>query len=57
MTIGTSPGLRQTLAYTVRDKDDSRYFSGAQQTLAYTVRDKDDCRYFSGAQANPRCRC
>ena len=30
MTVITSPGLRQILVYTVRAKDDHRYFSGAE---------------------------
>ena len=30
MTVVTSPGLRQILVYTVRAKDDRRYFSWAQ---------------------------
>ena len=50
MTVGTFPGTRQSLAYTVRAKDDCIYFSKAQQTLAYTVKAKDDRMYFSGAQ-------
>ena len=53
MTVGTPPGLRQTLASTVRAKDDHRYFSGLRETLAYTVRGKDDHRYFTRAQADP----
>ena len=44
MTIGTFPGLSQTLAYTVRAKDDRRYFSGLRQNLSYTVRAKDGCK-------------
>ena len=69
MTVGIFPGLKQTLAYTVRAHDDGRYFSGAglrmtictsfglRLTLAYTVRAKDDHRYFSWAQADPRVKC
>ena len=53
MTVGTSLGLRQTLAFTLRAKDDHRYFLG----LAFTVRAKDDCRYFSGTQADPSFHC
>ena len=53
MTVGTSLGLRPTLAYTLRAKDDRRYSMGLRQTLASTVRAKDDHRYFSGTQADP----
>ena len=53
MTVGTSLGLRQTIAFTLSAKDDRRYFLGLRQTLAYTRRAKDDHRYFSGTPADP----
>ena len=57
MTVGTSLGLRQTLALTVRAKDDRRYFSGTQADPSFTLRAKDDSRYFSGTQADPSFNC
>ena len=57
MTIGTSLGLRPTLAYTLRAKDDHMYFSGTQADPAHTVRAKDDRRYFPGTQEDPSVHC
>ena len=57
MTIGTFPGLRQTLAYTVMAKDDHCTSLGLRHTLVYIVRAKDDHMYFSCAQADPRVHC
>ena len=57
MTIGTSQWLRQTLAFTVRAKDDHKYFSGLRETLAYTLRAKDDHMYFFGGHVDPSIHC
>ena len=53
MTLSTSTGLRQTLAYTCMAKDDLGTFLGLRQTLTYIAGAKDDPKYFYGAQADP----
>ncbi len=57
MTPGTSQRLRQTIAYTVRAKDDLRYLSGTKADPSFTVRAKGDRRYLTGTQAGPSLHC
>ena len=57
MTVDTSMGLRPTLAYTIRAKDDQRYFSGTQADPRFTLMAKDDHKYFSGTQVDPSFHC
>ena len=67
MTIGTFPGLRQTLEYTVRMTVGNSppawlrmtlgTFQGIRQTLDHTIMAKDDCKYCSKAQPDPSVHC